>query len=127
MKKISAIILIFSATLFACNKVQDTTSPVITIFRPTSTDEFNKDSVIVSFKVEDEDLHEVGFTINRFGDDSLFYEIPMSHAHDNPLLFLDTLSVLPTLHADYVLKIKAEDHEGNMSTKTSAKFHIHNH
>jgi hypothetical protein len=77
--------------------------------------------------VTDEDLHEVGFSINRITDDSVFYSFPKDHVHDNPFVFLDTLSVNPTIHADYILKVTAEDHNGNETTKSSDHFHIHNH
>lgn len=126
MKKIITIIAILTITIIACKKETDSESPVITILKPTAGVEYRKDSVIISFSVADVDLHEVGFTINRITDDSVFYNFPKDHVHDNPFLFLDTLSINTTTHADYVLKIVAEDHNGNESTKTSDHFHIHN-
>lgn len=126
MKKILAIIAILSITTIACKKEVDSENPVITILKPTAGVEYRKDSVIISFNVEDVDLHEVGFTINRITDDSVFYNYPKGHTHNNPFVFLDTISINPTLHADYVLKVVAEDHNGNESSKTSDHFHIHN-
>ena len=127
MTKKLAIIALLAIGAIACKKENDSENPVITILKPATGVEYKKDSVIISFTVTDEDLHEVGFSINRITDDSVIYSFPKDHVHDNPFVFLDTLSVNPTINADYILKVTAEDHNGNETTKSSDHFHIHNH
>lgn len=121
--KLLALLIIIVATI-ACKKTEDVTQPSITINSPTTAQEFNGDSVVINFTVNDEDIHEVGFTINRSTDDSLLYEYPMTHLHSNPYTYSQTLSIAVPSHTDAVLTITAVDHNENESTST-VEFHIH--
>lgn len=125
MKKIILILTTF-VIFFACKKENDADNPVISIVSPTTGQEFDYNKIAINFKIEDADLHEVGFTINRKSDDSLLYNEPMEHTHDNPFVFNDTLEIHVVDHTDAVLKIKAEDHNGNKAELTR-NFHIHPH
>ncbi len=124
MKNIIFISLLAIVAMFACKKKEDTASPNITIYTPTSGQMMHFDSVFINFKVEDEDLHEVGFTITRSSDDSILYEMPETHIHDNPYVYMDTLIVPVPGHTDTKINVSATDHNENASNKTIS-FHIH--
>lgn len=125
MKKILAILAVLLITITACKKETDSENPVITIFTPTANQEFeSSDSVTINFKVEDADLHEVGFTIiNKTSTDTL-YNFPKAHTHDNPLIVNSKYKIVVATHTDATLIVNAEDHNGNETTK-SVNFHIH--
>ena len=125
MKKMILLSLVALIATIACKKkTEDVVSPVITIYSPTTAQAMHYDSVIVSFKVEDEDLHEVGFSIMRSSDDSVLYNMPAEHVHEIPFLLQDTLVVPVMMHTDAKIKVEAADHNENMSEKT-VSFHIH--
>lgn len=125
MKKIITIIAIISITTIACKKESDSENPVITILSPATNQEFESaDSVTINFKVEDVDLHEVGFTVIKKGTTDTLYFIAASHTHDNPLIINQKYFIPVTAHTDATLIVNAEDHNGNTASK-SVNFHIH--
>lgn len=125
MKKL--ILALAIATIFmACKKEKDSENPVITITSPTLNQAFDADDISIVFSVTDADLHEVGFSVHKESNDSLLYNVPMDHTHDNPYNYSNTITINVSNHTDAVLKVKAEDHNGNMSVATR-NFHIHPH
>ena len=125
MTKKLALIALLAIGAIACKKEDDSENPVITIFTPTTNQEFESaDSVTISFKAEDSDLHEVGFTITNTSDNAVLFDFPAEHTHDNPLVFNKNYKIVVASHTDAKLTITAEDHNGNMSSK-SVNFHIH--
>ncbi|MCB9034300.1 MAG: hypothetical protein H6553_10715 [Chitinophagales bacterium] len=123
-KLLALLIIVVATVVIACEKNEDVTQPSIVINSPTAAQEFKKDSVIINFTINDEDIHEVGFTINRLSDDSLLYDYPMTHLHSNPYTYLDTLSIVVPDHTDAILTITAVDHNENESS-AEVEFHIH--
>jgi hypothetical protein len=118
MKKIIFGAVALSLAAIACKKETDTESPVITINRPVQNETFASNEVIISFKAEDADLHEVGFTLRNAVNDSLLYELPMEHSHDNPFVFDKTLSIDLQKETDVILEVSASDHNGNADKKS---------
>lgn len=110
-------------TAFACKKETDSENPVITIIKPTTNFEF-EDSVAINFKVEDVDLHEVGFTIVKKGTTDTLYDLPADHTHDNPFVLDEKYKIPVSVHTNATLTVNAEDHNGNMAS-ASVNFHIH--
>jgi hypothetical protein len=124
MKKLFLSIIIIAAFL-ACKKEADSENPIITIYTPTASQEFESaDSVTINFKAEDVDLHEVGFTIVKKGTTDTLYSKPAAHTHDNPLIVNQKYYIPVTAHTDATLIVNAEDHNGNTASK-SVNFHIH--
>lgn len=125
MIKKTVFIALLALGAIACKKVDDSENPVITIFTPTTNQEFESaDSVTINFKVEDADLHEVGFTITKKSDNSVLYDLPAEHTHDNPLIVNEKIKIVVPSHTDAKLTVTAEDHNGNKASK-SVDFHIH--
>jgi hypothetical protein len=123
-KKLAIIALVVISTI-ACKKEKDSENPVITIFTPTTNQEFESaDSVQLNFKAEDVDLHEVGFTIVKKGTTEVLYNKPASHTHDSPLVINQKYYIPVAAHTDATLTVNAEDHNGNKASK-SVNFHIH--
>lgn len=125
MTKKLVLIALFAIGAIACKKEDDSENPVITIYTPTAGQEFESaDSVTINFKAEDVDLHEVGFTITKTSDNSVLYNSPAAHTHDNPLVFNEKFKIVVPAHTDAKLTVTAEDHNGNTASK-SVNFHIH--
>lgn len=124
MKKLFLSIIIIAAFI-ACKKEADSENPVISIYTPTTAQEFESaDSVTINFKVEDVDLHEVGFTIVKTGTTDTLYNKDAEHTHDNPLIVNQKYYIPVTVHTDATLTVNAVDHNGNTASK-SVNFHIH--
>lgn len=125
MIKKTTIIALLALGAIACKKEDDSENPLITIFTPTTNQEFDvADSVSINFKVEDADLHEVGFTIVKEGTTDTLYNKPASHTHDSPYVLNKKYFVAAADHTDATLIVNAEDHNGNTASK-SVNFHIH--
>lgn len=125
MKQLILIPILALIIITSCKKENDTENPVITIFSPTASQEFNaSDSVYINFKVEDADLHEVGFTVVKEGTTDTLFDYPASHVHDSPLVIDQKYKIDVTTHTDATLIVNAEDHNGNTATQ-SVNFHIH--
>jgi hypothetical protein len=125
MTKKLAFIALLAIAAIACKKEEDSENPEITIFTPTTNQEFESaDSVQLNFKVEDEDLHEVGFTIVEEGTTDTLYYKAASHTHDSPYVLNKKYFISVDAHTDATLIVNAEDHNGNKASK-SVNFHIH--
>jgi len=115
MKKQLSILLmaaIFLAT--QCKKAEeDSTPPTIDILSPEAGSNWTQaDSVRIEAAIADEDLHKYSVKILKNDDDIFEFE---THTHDQNVLYKKSWFSEET--GQFLLRIEAEDHNGNSSSK----------
>lgn len=135
MKKnilIPAVIALIAITA-ACHKddhdhdhdKNDTEPPTINIIQPTATVFDSGDTVRIQVVVTDNvELHEVDVFINNKKTNEEVYKLHR-HSHTKEVNINSWwIATAPQGHADYILKVKAEDAAGNKAERTH-EFHVH--
>lgn len=126
MKSYKIISLICAAGILlisqSCKKGDDdvdTSTPVVTITKPTASQVFNAgDTVWIAGNVSDNELHEMVVEIKDNAKDSVFYTESISvhdmTTYDYLTFWTGRVSVL----TNATVTVKAEDHKGHVGTAT---------
>lgn len=119
-KKIVLISICSFAVFIACKKETDNSGPVITLLSPTEGQEINatSDSVIIKAIMDDPDLHNFKYVVtNKANGDTLIHINPR-HDHAEHIDFYKGYKLSIAENIEALLVFTAEDHSGNVSTKS---------
>lgn len=120
LKKIIIASILCSATIIACKKETDNNAPVISLLSPTEGQEINAttDSVIIQATMDDADMHNFKYLVtNKANGDTLIHINPR-HDHVEHIDFYKGYKLIIDADIDALLVFTAEDHSGNISTKS---------
>ncbi len=104
----------------ACKKETDNSAPMISLLSPTEGQEINTttDSVIIMATIDDADMHNYKYIVtNKATGDTLIHINPR-HDHVEHIDFYKGYKIAIDANIDALLVFTAEDHSGNISTKS---------
>ena len=119
-KKIIIASICCCTTIIACQKETDNNAPVISLLLPTEGQEINAatDSVIIQATIDDADMHNFKYLVtNKANGDTLIHINPR-HDHVEHIDFYKGYKLVIDADIDALLVFTAEDHSGNINTKS---------
>lgn len=119
-KKIIIASICCCTTIIACQKETDNNAPVISLLLPTEGQEINAttDSVIIQATMDDADMHNFRYTVTNKADGDTLIHINPRHDHVEHIDFYKGYKLVIDADIDALLVFTAEDHSGNVSTKS---------
>ena len=120
LKRIILLSICCGTIIIACKKETDKNAPVISLLLPTEGQEINAatDSVIIQATIDDADMHNFKYTVtNKANGDTLIHINPR-HDHVEHIDFYKGYKLVIDADIDALLVFTAEDHSGNVSTKS---------
>ena len=120
LKKLILLSICCCVGIIACKKETDTSAPVISLLLPTEGQVINAttDSVIIQATMDDADMHNFKYLVtNKANGDTLIHINPR-HDHVEHIDFYKGYKLVIDADLDALLVFTAEDHSGNVSTKS---------
>jgi len=120
LRKIILLSICCSIGIIACKKELDNNAPIISLLLPTEGQVINAttDSIIIQATIDDADMHNFRYTVTNTANGDTLIHINPRHDHVEHIDFYKGYKLVIDADIDAILVFTAEDHSGNINTKS---------